>query len=80
MQQDVYLFSGTVAQNIAYGKPGATRQEIEAAARLAGAEKFILAPVSYTHLAAANCPRRKWKSALPQASLTSSARRSPARA
>ena len=34
---------GTVAQNIAYGKPGATRQEIEAAARLAGAEKFILA-------------------------------------
>ena len=43
MQQDVYLFSGTVAQNIAYGKPGATRQEIEAAARLAGAEKFILA-------------------------------------
>ena len=43
MQQDVYLFSGTVAENIAYGKPGATRQEIEAAARLAGAEKFILA-------------------------------------
>ena len=43
VQQDVYLFSGTVAQNIAYGKPGATRQEIEAAARLAGAEKFILA-------------------------------------
>ena len=43
MQQDVYLFSGTVAQNIAYGKPGATRQEIEQAARLAGAEKFILA-------------------------------------
>ena len=43
VQQDVYLFSGTVAQNIAYGKPGATRQEIEQAARLAGAEKFILA-------------------------------------
>ena len=43
VQQDVYLFSGTVAQNIAYGKPGATRKEIEAAARLAGAEKFILA-------------------------------------
>ena len=43
VQQDVYLFSGTVAENIAYGKPGATRQEIEAAARLAGAEKFILA-------------------------------------
>ncbi len=29
MQQDVYLFSGTVAQNIAYGRPGATRAEIE---------------------------------------------------
>ena len=43
MQQDVYLFSGTVAENIAYGKPGATREEIAAAARLAGAEKFILA-------------------------------------
>ena len=43
VQQDVYLFSGTGAQNIAYGKPGATRQEIEQAARLAGAEKFILA-------------------------------------
>ena len=43
VQQDVYLFSGTVAQNIAYGKPGATREEIMEAARLAGAEKFILA-------------------------------------
>ena len=41
VQQDVYLFSGTVAENIAYGKPEATRQEIEAAARLAGADKFI---------------------------------------
>ena len=43
VQEDVYLFSGTVAQNIAYGKPGATREEIVEAARLAGAEKFILA-------------------------------------
>ena len=43
VQQDVYLFSGTVAENIAYGKPGATREEIARAARLAGAEKFILA-------------------------------------
>ena len=43
VQQDVYLFSGTVAQNIAYGKPGATREEIVEAAHLAGAEKFILA-------------------------------------
>ena len=29
VQQDVYLFSGTVAENIAYGKPGATREEID---------------------------------------------------
>ena len=43
VQQDVYLFSGTVAENIAYGKPGATREEIAQAARLAGAERFILA-------------------------------------
>ena len=42
VQQDVYLFSGTVAENIAYGKPGATMEEISRAARLAGAEKFIL--------------------------------------
>ncbi len=41
VQQDVYLFSGTVAQNIAYGKPGATREEIVEAARLAGAERLF---------------------------------------
>ena len=34
VQQDVYLFSGTVAENIAYGKPGASREEIEKAARM----------------------------------------------
>ena len=43
VQQEVYLFSGTVAENIAYGKPGATREEIVEAARLAGAERFIRA-------------------------------------
>ena len=41
VQQDVYLFSGSVYDNIAYGKPGATREEVEEAARLAGAEEFI---------------------------------------
>ena len=41
VQQDVYLFSGTVAENIAYGKPGATREEIIHAAKLAGADSFI---------------------------------------
>lgn len=41
VQQDVYLFSGTVYDNIEYGKPGATHEEIEEAARLAGADEFI---------------------------------------
>lgn len=41
VQQDVYLFSGTVLENIAYGKPGADREEIEKAAVLAGASDFI---------------------------------------
>ncbi len=41
VQQDVFLFSGSVADNIAYGRPGATREEIEHAAELAGADSFI---------------------------------------
>lgn len=41
VQQDVYMFSGTVAENIAYGKPDANRNEIEEAACLAGAHQFI---------------------------------------
>lgn len=41
VQQDVYLFSGTVFENIEYGKPGVDLKEIEEAARLAGAYEFI---------------------------------------
>lgn len=41
VQQDVYLFSGSVYENIAYGKPGATKEEVIAAAKLAGAHDFI---------------------------------------
>ena len=41
VQQDVYLFSGTVFENIAYGKPGASREEVEKAAKMAGADTFI---------------------------------------
>lgn len=41
VQQDVYLFSGTVAENIAYGSPNATFEQIKEAARLAGALEFI---------------------------------------
>jgi len=41
VQQDVYLFSGTVRENIAYGRENATDEEIRTAARMAGAEEFI---------------------------------------
>ena len=41
VQQDVYLFSGTIADNIEYGLPGASRSEIIAAAKQAGAHGFI---------------------------------------
>jgi ATP-binding cassette, subfamily B, bacterial len=40
--QDPFLFFGTIAENIAYGKPGATREEVVAAARAAHAHEFIL--------------------------------------
>ncbi len=42
VQQDVYMFSGTVLDNIEYGKPGADRDEIIRAAKLAGAHEFIM--------------------------------------
>jgi ATP-binding cassette subfamily B protein len=41
--QEVTLFHGTIADNIAYGRPGASREEVEAAARLAEADGFIRA-------------------------------------
>lgn len=41
VQQDTYLFAGSVAENIRYGKPSATAQEVEQAARLASAHEFI---------------------------------------
>ena len=43
VQQDVYLFSGSVYENIVYGRPDATRDEVIQAARLAGAHEFITA-------------------------------------
>ncbi|MFS0726864.1 ABC transporter ATP-binding protein [Paenibacillus sp. 1P07SE] len=39
--QDTYLFSGSIKDNIKYGKPEATDEEVEAAARLANADLFI---------------------------------------
>ena len=41
VQQDVYLFDGTLRDNIAYGRPGATDEEIEHAARQANIHEFI---------------------------------------
>ncbi|MCB9137208.1 MAG: ABC transporter ATP-binding protein [Caldilineaceae bacterium] len=43
VQQEVYLFAGTVAENIAYGRPDAPRDAIIAAARRANAHDFIMA-------------------------------------
>ena len=39
--QDAWLFEGTIAENIAYGRPGATREEVEAAARAAHVDFFV---------------------------------------
>ena len=39
--QDAWLFEGSIAQNIAYGHPGATREEVEAAARAAHVDFFV---------------------------------------
>lgn len=41
VHQDVYLFSGTIADNIRYGKPDASDSEVKKAAELAGAMEFI---------------------------------------
>jgi ATP-binding cassette subfamily B protein len=41
VHQDVYLFSGSIFDNIEYGRPGATKEEIVEAAKLAGAHDFI---------------------------------------
>lgn len=46
VQQDVYLFGGSVMENIRYGKPGASDEEVIIAARLAGAHDFIMNLVS----------------------------------
>ncbi|HHY64226.1 MAG TPA: ATP-binding cassette domain-containing protein, partial [Clostridiaceae bacterium] len=42
VQQDVYLFSGTIYENIVYGRPGATMEEVIQAAKLANAHDFIM--------------------------------------
>lgn len=41
VQQDIYLFDGTIGENIAYGKPGATAEEVAEAARRANIDAFI---------------------------------------
>ncbi|MET1132194.1 MAG: ATP-binding cassette domain-containing protein, partial [Aeromicrobium sp.] len=48
VSQDVFLFAGTIAENIAYGRPGADLEEIAEAARQAAADGFIEAlPLGY---------------------------------
>lgn len=42
VQQDVYLFAGTIYENISYGKPGATMEEVIEAAKNANAHEFIM--------------------------------------
>ena len=42
VQQDVYLFSGTVYENISYGRPGASKEEVIEAAKRASAHEFIM--------------------------------------
>ena len=42
VQQDTYLFAGTIFENISYGKPNASREEVIAAAKNANAHEFII--------------------------------------
>src|SRR5690625_4059613 len=39
--QDTWLFEGTIAENIAFGRDGATREDVEAAARAASVDRFV---------------------------------------
>jgi ATP-binding cassette subfamily B protein len=51
VQQDTFLFSATIRENIAYGKPGASLEEIQNAAKAAGLHDFIVSlPQSYDTL------------------------------
>lgn len=53
--QDAYLFSGTIKENIKYGKPDATDEEIKTAAKMANADAFIqLLPKQYETLLSEN--------------------------
>ncbi len=58
--QDVFLFHGTIRENIAFGKPGASEEEIVAAAKAANAHEFIMGfPPATTRRSAntaRNCP------------------------
>ncbi len=61
VQQEPILFHRTLAENIAYGRPGATQAQIEAAARLANAHDFIATPAArrrrpWSANAASSCP------------------------
>ncbi len=55
--QESWIFDGTIAENIAFGKPGATRDEIIQAAQKSGCDSFIKRlPQGYdTHISSQNC-------------------------
>ena len=65
VQQDVYLFSGTIRDNIAYGKPDASDEEIIAAAKRANIHDFIMElPQQYDNLCRRTwCPSLRWSEA-----------------
>lgn len=73
VQQDVYLFDGTIRENIAYGKPDATDEEIKEAARRANMDDFIMQlPKQYDTYVGEKAPAypavRNSESALPASS------------
>ncbi len=58
VQQEVYLFGGTLRENIAYGRPGATDEEIVEAAKRANIHDFIMSlPEGYDTSAGERCTR-----------------------
>ena len=65
VQQDVYLFAGTILENIRYGKPEATDEEVVNAAMAANAHEFIMSlPEGYQHgHRTARCQAFRWTEA-----------------
>ena len=54
--QDTHLFTGTIAENIAYGRADATREEILEAARIANVDSFVQTSGQWLR----HCSDRRW--------------------